>query len=129
MTPSKSYTDLEVYKKCRAFRIRVSQLVKTFPDHEKYQLSSQLIRASRSITACIAEGYGRFYYKDGIRFCRMARGSLIECTEHLVTAYDEQYISHTTLIEYKESIDECVRLLNGYIRYIYKQKPAKEEDT
>lgn len=55
-----NFTDLEVYKECRLLRINISNLVKTnFPIEEKFKLSDQILRSSRSVTACIAEGYGR----------------------------------------------------------------------
>ena len=51
---------LEVWKECRMLRKDVSLLVKGFPIEEKFRLNDQLIRASRSVTANIAEGHGRF---------------------------------------------------------------------
>lgn len=59
----------------------------------------------------------------------MSKGSLAETLEHLVTAFDEGYIDANTLREYKTKIDTCTRLLNGYIRYLIKAKPQKEEDS
>jgi four helix bundle protein len=91
---AKSFTDLEVYKECRKFRKMVSELVKNhFPDSEKFLLKPQILDASRSITANIAEGHGRYYYQDDIKFCRNARGSLEETLEHLITAFHEGYIA------------------------------------
>ena len=123
----KSFTDLEVYKECRALRKSISELVKAaFPTEEKYKLTDQIIRSSRRTTACIAEGYGRFHYKENIQYCRMSRGSLLETLEHLITAYDENYIASEALKEYKSKIDTCARLLNGYINYLRKDKPSEE---
>jgi four helix bundle protein len=118
-----SFTDLEVYKECRTLRINISNLVKNhFPQEEKYKLSDQIIRCSRRITACIAEGYGRFYYQENIQYCRMARGSLMETLEHLITAFDETYITKENLMSYKTHIDTCGKLINGYINYLNKTK-------
>ncbi len=117
------YTDLDVYKACRMLRKRVSLLVKQyFPEHEKHRLSDQVIRSSRSITANIAEGNGRYYYKDNVRFCRISKGSLQETLEHFITAYDEEYIDSEVLKEFKKEHDTCIRLLNGYIRYLLSNK-------
>jgi len=114
-----SFTDLDVYKKSRMFRKEISAMVKThFPQEEKHRLKAQIINASRSVTANLAEGYGRFYYQDNIRFCRIARGSLEESMEHLITAYDEKYITSEELKEFKLKYDDCLRLLNGYINYL-----------
>ncbi|MEO6039408.1 MAG: four helix bundle protein [Saprospiraceae bacterium] len=120
-----SFTDLEVYKECRVLRKSISQLTKaTLPVEEKYKLTDQIIRSSRRVTACIAEGYGRFHYKENIQYCRMSRGSLLETLEHLITAFDENYISTEILKKYKAQIDRCGRLLNGYINYLRKDKPS-----
>ena len=70
------FRDLEVWKKCKELRQKNWELCKQFPKEEKFRLSDQMIRASRSATACIAEGYGRFHYQENIQFCRQARGSL-----------------------------------------------------
>ena len=95
-----NFTDLEVYKECRQLRINISNLVKTnFPIDEKFKLSDQILRSSRSVTVCIAEGYGRYYFKENIQFCRNSRGSLTETLEHLITAFDEKYISEQVLAD------------------------------
>jgi len=107
-------------------RKNLALLVKSFPTDERFRLSDQIIRSSRSTTACIAEGYGRFHYKENIQFCRMARGSLQETLEHLITAYDESYITAENLKSFKSQIDICVAYLNGYIAYLSKaQKTGK----
>jgi four helix bundle protein len=122
------FTELEVYKECRLLRKSISNIVKFFPAEEKYRLIGQVLRSSRGITACIAEGYGRYYYKENIQYCRISRGSLYETYEHLLTALDEKYIESKTLDEFKIKIDACGRLLNGYINYLKKTRYPKEED-
>jgi four helix bundle protein len=59
-----SFTDLEVWKKARILRNNISDLTKSFSAEEKYRLSDQIIRSSRSIGNNIAEGHGRFHYID-----------------------------------------------------------------
>jgi len=105
------FTDLEVYKECRLLRKSIAEMVKIhFPEHEKYKLTDQIILSSRRITACIAEGHGRFYYKENVQYCRMARGSLSETLEHLITGFDEGYITADMLKDHKTRIDSCGRL-------------------
>ncbi|MFO8235016.1 MAG: four helix bundle protein [Bacteroidales bacterium] len=118
----KKFEDLELYKECRKFRQDVSILTKSFPNEEKYRLKDQLLRSSRSITANIAEGHGRYHYQENIQFCRQARGSLSETLEHLICALDEGYIKETLLNEFRNCYDQCLKLLNGYIFYLKKQK-------
>ena len=114
------FTDLEVWKKARILKNEIMELTKSFPKEEKLRLSDQLIRASRSINANIAEGHGRFSYKDQLHFCIQARGSLSETLNHLIDAFDWSYISQGQLDIWKMKIEEIRRLLNGYISFLRK---------
>lgn len=121
--PWESFESLIVYKSCRLFRINISQLVKEkFPKKENYSLTSQIIRSSRSITANIAEGHGRFHIRENIQFCRISRGSLTETLEHLYCALDEQYISEEEFSKLKIEYDYCLKLLNSYIKHLKSKK-------
>ena len=66
----KTFKELEVWQKCRQLRQDIWTIVKMFPAEEKYRLSDQLIRSSRSPSTQIAEGYGRYHYQENIQFCR-----------------------------------------------------------
>ncbi|MDT8411999.1 MAG: four helix bundle protein [Vicingaceae bacterium] len=118
----RSFEDLECWKVGTALRRFVSQLVKTFPKEEQFDLTSQMKRASRSVTHNIAEGYGRFHYQENIQFCRQARGSLYELIDQFIVAFDEKYITNEELIKGKEQINKSLALLNGYIKYLMKAK-------
>lgn len=97
-------------------------MVKTFPAHERYALTSQLLNASRSITNNIAEGYGRFTYTDTRHFFIQARGSVTETIDQLTIALDECYITEALFLELECLCEEIFRLINGYIGYLDKQK-------
>ncbi|MEP3386799.1 MAG: four helix bundle protein [Reichenbachiella sp.] len=114
--------DLEVWKKSREFRNKVSALCKSFPSDEKYKLIDQMIRASRSITANIAEGYGRFHFQENIQYCRQARGSITEMYDHLTVALDEGYISQEQFNDYDTEVKFLLKLINGYIAHLKKKK-------
>jgi len=115
-----------VYKECRAFRKKCSALIiKSIPKDEKYLLTSQLKDASRSVTANITEGHGRSYYQDNLRFCRIARGSLKESLDWLITAFDDNYISKDELVEMKNQYSLCLKLLNGYMKNIKIRKKGE----
>jgi four helix bundle protein len=116
------FEELEVWKECRRFRNEISILIKGFPSEEKYRLTDQLLRASRSITANIAEGHGRFHYQENIQFCRQARGSLSEVLDHLICANDSGYINEKKLNEMRDMFSHCLKLLNGYLQYLKKMK-------
>lgn len=115
-------TDLEVWKKSRVFRNEISDLVKILPKQEKFRLVDQMIRASRSITANIAEGHGRFHFQENIQYCRQARGSLIEMLDHLTVALDERFIDQATFDEFENKYEQLIKMLNGYIAYLKKRK-------
>jgi four helix bundle protein len=123
----KSFEDLDVWKYCRQLRKKIEVLVKLFPAEEKYKLTDQLIRAARSSHDNIAEGYGRFYYKENIQFCRISRGSLYEVLNHLYTALDNNYINQNTFNTLKSECLSGIRLINGYIRYLKNQKESDDD--
>jgi len=117
------YYELPVYKSCRVFRKKISALArKYFPKTEEFLLKSQVLDSSRSVTANIAEGFGRFHHQENIQFCRQSRGSLDETLEHMVTAYDDKYITKEILSDINKDYKECLKQLNGYIKYLKTAK-------
>jgi len=119
-TKGRAFYDLEGWKKARELKNKILELITHFPSEEKFGLSDQMKRASRSIPACIAEGHGRFTYKDQVHFCIIARGSSSELLNHLIDAYDQKFISKEVLQEYQLRIEEMQKMLNGYIAYLRK---------
>lgn len=122
----RSFKELDVWKKASLLRKEITELTKKFPSEEKFRLTEQMIRASRSVTANIAEGHGRYHYQENVQFCRMSRGSLTELQDHLSVAVEENYIDLDLEHTFNQQIEECIRLLNGYINYLLK---AKKQDT
>jgi four helix bundle protein len=115
-----SFTSLEVWKKAGILKNDIRNLAESFPQEEKFRLTDQIIRSSRSIIANISEGHGRFTYRDQIHFCIQARGSLSETYNHIMEAFDCKFISEQQLDYFKHKIDETGRLLNGYITFLRK---------
>ena len=116
------FEELELWKKARDFKNAIRKLVKQFPSEEKFRLTDQIIRSSRSINALVTEGHGRFTYPDQIHYCIQARGSLTETINHLIDAYDEEYISNEILMPFKQNGKEVERLLNGYLIFLRKKE-------
>ena len=125
MNKYQSFTDLNVWKEARSFQLLIFNLSKSFPPEEKYKLSDQIIRSSRSIAANIAEGHGRFHFQEQIQFCRQARGSLSEVLNHIYTAFDCNYISKEQVIEIEVKSEVLLKLVNGYIFYLKNQKQTQ----
>lgn len=117
-----SFKDLNCWKKGREIRLQIAELVKSFPTSEKFELTSQMKRASRSVTHNIAEGYGRFHHQENIQYCRMARGSLYELIDQVDCALSEKYISEEIANQLEQDLLENIKILNGFISYLNKAK-------
>ncbi|MFN8348503.1 MAG: four helix bundle protein [Spirosomataceae bacterium] len=124
MDEIRSFRDLKCWKEGVALRKMAKPLLNEFPSDEKYRLTDQLIRALRSVTNNIAEGFGRYNYQENIQFCRISRGSLTEVQDHFMIALEENYIA----VDEHQSIDiqteKCIALINGYINYLKKRKSS-----
>ena len=94
------------------------EIVPVLPREERYRLGDQILRAARSTTANISEGYGRFHFMDNAKFCSNSRGSCWEVLDHLITAHDEDMISLDLLREGRELVNHAAKLINGYMRYL-----------
>jgi len=123
------FRDLDVWKKGKELRIFVFTLVKKFPEEERYRLSDQMIRASRSITANIAEGYGRYHFQDNIRFCRQSRGSIYELLDHIEVALECGYVNNDEYLKLNRDLEELLALLNGYVKYLSSKKTTQHATT
>jgi four helix bundle protein len=123
-----SFEKLVVWQKAHALMLFVHhQVVLLLPPEEKWDLAAQVRRSGKSVTSNLAEGHGRYYYRDAIRFMYIARGSLSETEKHLIDAKDLAYISESTYLQGRELAGEVHRLMNGYIDYLKRQQPGKDE--
>ncbi|MEM6837578.1 MAG: four helix bundle protein [Cyanobacteria bacterium P01_C01_bin.120] len=91
-----SYRDLEVWQKGIALAAVCYRITQTFPKAEVYGMVSQIRRAAISIPANIAEGDGREYRNDYVRFLRIAQGSLKELETHFLLAVQVELITTET---------------------------------
>ena len=91
----KSFEDVKAWQLGRVFKNKIYYITKKFPGDETYCLIQQIRRAGISITANIAEGYGRYSFQENINFCRISGGSTLEVLDHLYTASDQGYINQT----------------------------------
>jgi four helix bundle protein len=118
---SKTFEDLKCWQACREVRLFVIGLVKNYPKEEKYSLVDNMKRAARSTTQNIAEGFGRFHYKENAQFCRISRGSLFELLDDLITSIDDEFINQEDYQKGRDLISKALVLLNGYINYLNRQ--------
>jgi len=114
-----SFEDLECWQAAYRLKRRIwEEVAPHFPKEERFELKSQIIRAARSSTANIAEGWGRYHYLDSRKFYLNSRGSQAEILDHLLEARDCNYISPQLFDSLKADLNTSLRLLNGYIRYL-----------
>lgn len=109
------FTQLIAWQKNHKVVLRIYKVTKDFPKEELFGLISQIRRASASVTANIAEGYGRYHQKDRIKFYLNARGSNTELQNHLILAHDLKYIPDEIFNELKADIFEGYKIICGLI--------------
>lgn len=83
-----SFEKLEVYQLARKFKIEIKSMSRFFPIEERFELISQINRASSSISANLAEGSGRSSNLDQAHFTNISFSSALETIDHLNTALD-----------------------------------------
>ncbi|MGH9863259.1 MAG: four helix bundle protein [Candidatus Acidiferrales bacterium] len=89
----RSFEELEVWQVAHALALRVYQVTARFPREEQFGLTSQLRRASSSVPANIAEGFGRRTTKELLRSLRVANGEVEEIRYFCLLSRDLGYVS------------------------------------
>ena len=121
------FTDIEAWRLARNLRMEIYEIIKELPAEERFDLGSQMRKAAVSGTANIAEGYGRFHFQENIQFCRQSRGSMYETQDHLITCLDNGYIPKEKYDVVWKISEDAIKVLDGYIRYLKKQKSEKRK--
>jgi four helix bundle protein len=111
-----SYKDLIVWQKGIELVDELYTITKKFPKEEMFGLTNQIRRASVSIPANIAEGWGRNSSKNYIQFLRISRGSLFEIETMLVIANNQNFITEQMKSSISMKIDELGKMLNKLIK-------------
>jgi len=123
MSGINSYKDLLIWQKGIDIAINLYELVEDFPKEEIYALTSQLKRASISISSNIAEGYGRNSTQSYIHFLCISRGSLLELETQLIIANRLKFIKNETLFsELMNQITEESKMINSFINKLESSK-------
>ena len=121
--------DLEVYK----IAMEIGELAWGVVDKWEYlakkNIGDQFVRAADSIALNIAEGYGRFHYKENKQFCWYARGSLFETKSVNQKALNRGLVSEESYNSILNKLIHCHKLLNGYIKSIGTIKANKASDN
>ena len=116
----KTFRDMKVWQDAHMLTIEVYGATKEFPDKEQYGLTSQIRRSAASIGANIAEGFGRYHFKDKIKFYLNARGSSTETQSHLLLAKDLGYLENKQAENFFDKAEDISKQLNILIKITNK---------
>jgi len=111
-----SHKDLLVWQQGIHLVKQIYELTKKLPKHELFGLCSQIRRASISVPANIAEGYGRQHTGEYIRHLTIANGSLQELDTLLEIGCQLEHFEFTDRERFSRMIENEGRMLNSLIR-------------
>ena len=107
------FEKLIVWRKGIEFANRVYKVTRSFPNDERFGLTSQMRRASVSISSNIAEGSGRSSDNDFARFIEIAYGSLMEVVSQMNIAKSQEFLQQKDFDDLSQRADELGRMLSG----------------
>ena len=113
-----NFEKLEIYQLAEKLADEIWFIVEKWRYFEKDTVGKQIVRSADSIGANIAEGNGRYSYKDNQRFIKIARGSLNETRHWLRRAYIRNLLTKEQIEKLKPIIEKLTLKLNGYLRYL-----------
>jgi len=117
------FTEMPVWQKAMDVAEKCFIISENLPRKEDYALTSQLRRSAESVSANIAEGFGRRTSKDKSRFYDISRGSAFETKSHLIYGVRVKYFKETEYLEIKNIIDEVIHALNKITTYLNRIQP------
>jgi four helix bundle protein len=112
-----SIEKIEAYNKALTFSNILWDEVIKFDYFEKNSVGLQLVRAADSVSANIAEGFGRYHKKDKIKFYQYAKGSALECYDWLLKCKHRKLLNESQLLDHIETAQNLPKLINYLIKY------------
>lgn len=117
--------DLQVYNLAKDFSDEIWNLVVSWSYFEKDTIGKQLCKSADSISSNIAEGYGRYFYKENKQFCYYSRGSIFETKDWITKIKDRNIITEEKFIALNDKLNIIGKMLNSYIKTIGKSNNAE----
>ncbi|MCZ6594322.1 MAG: four helix bundle protein [Bacteroidetes bacterium] len=111
--PRHNYKNLKIWKLGLDIAQEISDLLETFPKHERYDLTSQISRCSISIPSNISEGSSRTD-KAFSHFLDISLGSSFELGTQLLIAHHKKYLNDNTLKTFEKKIQEWQKMTSGF---------------
>ena len=113
--------DLEVYKMALELSKDIWSVYEYLPKNFKFNIGDQILRSIDSIGANISEGFGRYHFRDSMKFYYNARGSLFESKHWLELLYTRKLIKLEEYQKLKDKLDTLGIKLNNFINSVKKQ--------
>lgn len=113
-TTIKSFESLTVWQESQSLAVSVYGVTRSFPKDELFGITSQLRRAVSSVSANIAEGFGRTATKDKLHFYTIAYGSLLETKNFLYLSEKIGYLDREILDQLIDHSVRCQKLINAF---------------
>ena len=116
---------LEVYNLAEDFSDKIWNIVISWNFFEKDTIGKQMVRAADSISANIAEGYGRYFYKESKQFYFYSRGSIQETTAWLSKCKRRTIIPSSDCDTLIASAERILVMLNAFIKFVARSQKIK----
>jgi four helix bundle protein len=110
-----NFKKLKIWKEGIFLTKETYKMIKSFPDFEKFNLVSQLIRCAVSIPSNIAEGTSKRTNRHFVQYLENSLGSAFEWETQLIIAFAEEYISEQEFQRSELKIQEIQKMISGFI--------------
>ena len=117
------YRDLLVWQKAVDWVEAIYDSTRSWPQDERFGLTSQIRRAAVSVPSNVAEGCARRSTAEFLRFLSIARGSLAEVETQIIIATRLGYLAQESQTALLEAADEISRMLAGLITKLEERRP------
>lgn len=111
-----NFRDLRVWKKAIHLTSKIYSQTETFPNEEKFGMTSQIRRSAISIASNIAEGSGKSSNKDFARFLEVAFSSAYELETQLIISKNINFLNETECKVVIDDVQEIQKMLYGLIK-------------
>jgi len=114
--------DLEAWQEARKLCKGIYILTENYPKSEEYNLRKHMRESARGTASNIGEGFGRYFFKEKLKFYGIARGCLYEVKSDLYISFDAGYIKKEEILQkFINQVDKVEAKINGLINSINKQ--------
>jgi len=112
----RNYKELKIWQQAHHFVLIIYKVTEKYPKNEVYGLTSQIRRASVSISSNIVEGCGRKTNPDFLIFLQIAISSAYEVEYQLLLSKDLQFIDEKLYLELNDHLTSIIKMISSFIK-------------